>query len=72
GLIFVRLFKRKLDFIFLRITNYTYWSIGAGIRANIPFCKTNGIVPRNERPEVLQKGILARIPAPIKREGVRE
>ena len=25
----------------------------------------NGIVPRNERPEVLQKGILARIPAPI-------
>ncbi|MEM6403888.1 MAG: DUF1636 domain-containing protein [Cyanobacteria bacterium P01_D01_bin.116] len=26
---------------------------------------TNGIVPRNERPEVLQKGILARIPAPI-------
>ncbi|MEL6461597.1 MAG: DUF1636 domain-containing protein [Cyanobacteria bacterium J06621_15] len=33
---------------------------------------TNGIVPRNERPEVLQKGILARIPAPIKREGVRE
>ena len=33
---------------------------------------TNGIVPRNERPEVLQKGILARIPAPIKREGGRE
>ena len=33
---------------------------------------TNGIVPRNERPEVLQKGILARIPAPIKSEGVRE
>ena len=29
---------------------------------------TNGIVPRNERPEVLQKGILARIPAPIKKE----
>ena len=26
---------------------------------------TNGIVSRNERPEVLQKGILARIPAPI-------
>ena len=26
---------------------------------------TNGTVPRNERPEVLQKGILARIPAPI-------
>jgi len=26
---------------------------------------TNGIVPRNERPEVLQKGILARIPTPI-------
>ncbi len=26
---------------------------------------TNGIVPRSERPEVLQKGILARIPAPI-------
>ncbi|MBE9212950.1 DUF1636 domain-containing protein [Plectonema cf. radiosum LEGE 06105] len=25
----------------------------------------NGIVPRNERPEILQKGILARIPAPI-------
>ncbi|WP_414620368.1 DUF1636 family protein [Calothrix sp. CCY 0018] len=25
----------------------------------------NGIVPRNQRPEVLQKGILARIPAPI-------
>ena len=29
---------------------------------------TNGIVPRNERPEVLRKGILARIPAPIKKE----
>lgn len=26
---------------------------------------TNGIVPRSQRPEVLQKGILARIPAPI-------
>ena len=26
---------------------------------------TNGIVQRNERPEVLQKGILARIPPPI-------
>ncbi len=26
---------------------------------------TNGIVPRNQRPEILQKGILARIPAPI-------
>ena len=26
---------------------------------------TNGIVARNERPQVLQKGILARIPAPI-------
>ncbi|NJL77934.1 MAG: DUF1636 domain-containing protein [Richelia sp. RM2_1_2] len=25
----------------------------------------NGIVPRNQRPEVLQKGILARIPAAI-------
>ena len=25
----------------------------------------DGIVPRNQRPEVLQKGILARIPAPI-------
>lgn len=25
----------------------------------------NGIVPRNERPKVLQKGILATIPAPI-------
>ena len=25
----------------------------------------DGVVPRNQRPEVLQKGILARIPAPI-------
>jgi predicted metal-binding protein len=27
---------------------------------------SNGIIPRQERPEVLQKGILARIPPPPK------
>lgn len=28
------------------------------------YASSDGIVPRNERPEVLQKGILARIPPP--------
>ncbi|PAX58396.1 DUF1636 family protein [Brunnivagina elsteri] len=30
------------------------------------YASTNGIVPRQERPEILQKGILARIPPPPK------
>lgn len=29
------------------------------------YASTNGIVPRQSRPEILQKGILARIPPPL-------